>query len=160
MTTLRAATAKDVETLFEIQKAASLAAFGHIFPPDRCTFPDEDVQTRWRDALESPEEEVLLAQAGGDPVGLAAFSPGWLGALHVVPTAWGRGIGSRLHDAAIERRRTAGDEAMHLWVLEENFHARGFYERRGWRPDGETRVTPFPPYPTALRYALRIAARC
>ena len=40
--------------------------------------------------------------------------------------------------------------------LEENWDARRFYERRGWRLTEERRVVPFPPNPIDVQYAKRI----
>ena len=44
-----------------------------------------------------------------------------------------------LHDDAHERLRAAGHARAVLWVFDSNGHARAFYERRGWAPDGERR---------------------
>ena len=41
---------------------------------------------------------------------------------------------------------------LRLWVLEENHRARRFYEKRGWRLNGETRVVPYPPNPLDVGY--------
>lgn len=41
-----------------------------------------------------------------------------------------------------------------LWVLEANERARSFYVRRGWRPNGDTRVVPFPPRPLDVGYTI------
>ena len=48
---LRRARARDAEAVFEVQRAASLAALGHIYPPDRFPYPDAEVRAHWRDAL-------------------------------------------------------------------------------------------------------------
>jgi GNAT superfamily N-acetyltransferase len=53
--------------------------------------------------------------------------------LYVDPGHWGRGIGRRLHDAALDHLRTAGHPVVALWVLEGNVRARSMYERWGWR---------------------------
>ena len=42
-----------------------------------------------------------------------------------------------------------------LWVLEENVRARRFYERHGWRPDGRTGTSEYPPHPVELGYTRR-----
>jgi len=39
-------------------------------------------------------------------------------------------------------------------VLRDNTRARRFYERRGWRESGRTRVVPFPPNPLDVGYTL------
>ena len=99
---------------------------------------------------------VLLAERGGDPVGVAAVDWEWLHGFYVVPREWGRGVAPLLHDAAVAIIAEGNDEAR-LWCLEENHRARRFYERRGWRLNGDTRVVPFPPHPLDLGYSLALA---
>jgi GNAT superfamily N-acetyltransferase len=150
---IRQAGPDDVETFFTIQRTTSLAAFAHIFPPDRYPFPDADVRERWRRYLGEPEGTALLAEGERGPVGMTAFLPGQLYALYVLPDEWGSRVGSSLHDAAVAGLRELGPEAR-LWVLEANTRARRFYERRGWRLDGRERVVPFPPHPLDVGYSL------
>jgi GNAT superfamily N-acetyltransferase len=150
---IREAGPDDVETLFAIQRVTSLAAFAEIFPPDRYPFPDDAVRARWSDAVADASRRVLLAERGGRAAGMVAFRPGRLDALYVLPEAWRRGIGSRLHDEAVEALRTTSTEAR-LWVLEQNEGARRFYEQHGWHLDGRERVVPFPPHPLDVGYTL------
>ena len=56
--------------------------------------------------------------------------------LYVEPAAQGAGLGTTLHDLASRRAARAGFPEAVLWVFEGNGHARGFFERRGWAPDG------------------------
>lgn len=135
------------ELLAAIQEEASLAGLAHIYPPELYPFPREAIVERWRAAAET----VLLDE---QELGFAAVAPPWLDALYVRPEAWGSGVAARLHDRAVEALRAAGVETARLWVLEENLRARRFYERRGWRPDGTTRVVEFPPNPLDLGYSL------
>jgi GNAT superfamily N-acetyltransferase len=59
-----------------------------------------------------------------------------LGVLYVDPPAQGAGIGSALHDHALDRIRAAGHDRATVWVFTANGHGRDFYAARGWRPDG------------------------
>jgi GNAT superfamily N-acetyltransferase len=152
---VREAVSDDAERLFEIQRETSLAAFAEIFPPDRHPFPDDDVRARWRVLLSRADSGVLLAERSSRTVGMVAFAPGRLVALYVVPDQWGRGVGSRLHDAAVAALRELGAEAR-LWVLADNRNARRFYERRGWQLDGRERVVPFPPHPLDVGFTLSL----
>ena len=53
-------------------------------------------------------------------------------------SAWhGTGIGQQLFDAAV------GDDAVSLWVAEDNPRAHRFYERNGFRRDGAPHTGPF-----------------
>jgi GNAT superfamily N-acetyltransferase len=156
MIELRPARADEAGTLLAIQRAASIAAVAHVFSPDRYPFPDDVVREQWRAALADPAVEVLVAERGGEAVGLVSFAPEWLRSLHVLPTAQRAGVGSLLHDEALARRRTGGDAVCRLWTLEENHDARRFYERRGWRLDGRTRTISFPPHPPEVGYSIEL----
>lgn len=41
-------------------------------------------------------------------------------------------------------------------VLEQNTRARRFYEKCGWRLNGDTRIVSFPPYPTDVGYTIEL----
>ena len=99
----------------------------------------------------------ILACAGSELLGFAwvrlDVHPIWGSAidnLHVSPSAKGRNIGRRLMARAAEvviRQRPGS--ALHLWVLEANHPARGFYERLGGvahecgtRPTGDGKRAP------------------
>ena len=150
---IRRATAAEAETLFDIQKAASLLAFAGIFTGP---FPDDEIHADWTARLTDPDREVLVAERAGQALGFATRAPEMLDQLFVLPDAQGTGVGSALHDAVLDRQQAAGDTICRLWVLEANQLARAFYERRGWRADGDTRRTNQPPRPPALRYAIRL----
>jgi GNAT superfamily N-acetyltransferase len=150
---IRPAHRDEVDALLGIQRAAAVAAFSHVFPQDRYPFPDDAIRDAWRSALDDPEVEVYLAEVDGDAVGSVSVGGGWLRTLYVLPPHWGRGVGSALHDHGLERLRALGYGEARLWTLDENAAGRRFYERRGWRTTGATRVVPFPPNPLDVEYA-------
>jgi ribosomal protein S18 acetylase RimI-like enzyme len=78
---------------------------------------------------------------------------GVLQTLYVMPDVWSRGIGSTLHDHALDRLRETNVDEARLWTLTENQRARAFYEKRGWSLTGRTSVNPFPPHPIEVEYA-------
>jgi RimJ/RimL family protein N-acetyltransferase len=147
---------EDAEAIYAIHRESAMAAYVHVFPPDRYEFPDDQMRRHWNEALRDAATEVVIAEREGRPVGFATVSPGWLRNLFVVPEEWGRGAAAAIHDEAVARLRTM-DAGARLWVLEANERARRFYERRGWRPDGERSTSEYPPYPPTLRYALDLA---
>ena len=138
----------EAETHLALQRAASLAGVPHVFPPELYPFPDDAIRARWLGFTGS----VLVAVRDGHPVGLAAFEACWLHGLYVVPEEWGGGVAGRLHDAAVAAMPDCPE--LRLWTLEANHRARRFYERRGWRLNGETRVVPYPPQPLDVGYHL------
>jgi putative acetyltransferase len=145
---IRRSGSDEAELHFAIQRAASVAGFAHVFPPELYPFPDEEVRARWREFTGS----VLLAEREGRPIGLAAFEACWLGGLYVVPDEWGSGVAGDLHDAALAEMPDCPE--LRLWTLEANHRARRFYERRGWRLNGTTRIVPYPPNPLDIGYLL------
>jgi putative acetyltransferase len=152
--TIRDSGPAEAETLFAIQKAASLAGLAHVFPPERFPYPDAEIRARWREA----GGRVFVAEHAGRAAGLAAVDGCWLNGLYVVPEEWGSGVAGALHDAAVAEIAATHDEAK-LWCLEENHRARRFYEKRGWRPNGERRAVPFPPHPLDVGYSLDLRSR-
>jgi len=137
----------EAETLWRVQRDACLAAFPHIYPPDLYPFPDEPVLAHYREF----EGTIMVAEAEGRVVGLAAVADCWLNNLYVLPGWWGSGVARELHDAAIAELYDCPE--IKLWTLEENHRGRRFYEKSGWRLNGETRVVPFPPHPTDVGYS-------
>lgn len=156
---IREARPDEAETAAAIQRDASLAALGHIFPPEKYPFPLDAVHERWRDALADPELTVLVAEEDGAATGVAGCRADWLDGLYVVPASWGHGVGRALHDEVLDRLRRSGSSSCHLWVLERNDRARRFYERLGWRENGDTRVVPFPPNPIDVGYTIALESR-
>lgn len=149
---IREARPDEAETLLAIQHEAAAAAFSHIFPQDRYPFPSDDILEVWREVLGDANIEVYIAEVGGEPVGSISVGDGFLRTLYVVPSHQGTGVGSALHDFALERLRAHGLAIAKLWTLEENWNARRYYEKRGWTLTEETRVVPFPPEPLDVQY--------
>ncbi len=149
---IRAARPDEAEALLAVQRGACVAAFAHIYPRELYPFPDDAVRQAWREALADPGVEAYVAQVGDESVGSVSVGDAFLRTLYVVPSHWRNGIGSALHDFALERLRVRGCDAAKLWTLEENWDARRFYEKRGWTLNGETRVVPFPPNPIDVGY--------
>ncbi|MEV0603265.1 GNAT family N-acetyltransferase [Streptomyces sp. NPDC050315] len=91
----------------------------------------------------------LVAEHAGSVTGWAALGPyrdettghrdpahAELYALYVRPEHIGTGVGRALMAACLDRTREDGCTDVRLWVLRYNAHARRFYERAGFAPDG------------------------
>ena len=153
---IREAQPDEAEALAEIQRDASLAALAHVFPPELYPFPFDAVRARWAEAVQDPQLTVLVAEVDGALAALAGCRADWLDGLYVQPVEWGRVLGRELHDEVLSRLRKGGSRRCHLWVLEANERARRFYERLGWRENGDTRVVPFPPNPIDVGYTIEL----
>jgi GNAT superfamily N-acetyltransferase len=85
----------------------------------------------------SPHGDVLVAEAGRGPAGavctLSFGTTGWIGALGVDPRRRGRGIGTRLAEAAVARLRDRGARTVLLFATDLG---RPVYERLGFVAEG------------------------
>src|SRR5205085_912074 len=88
-------------------------AFSDVFPQDRYPFPDDDVRAAWTRVLADPEVEVYLAEVDGEPAASVSVGHGFLRTLYVLPAHQRTGIGSALHDHALERLRARGAQQRH-----------------------------------------------
>lgn len=152
----RAASRDDLVALCDLERAANLAALGHVFAPERYPFPDDDVLARWAIVLDDPDVAVLVAEDEGELVALAAYDSSTLRHLAVRPDRWGRGLASSAVASVVHALDLRGCTVASLWCLEENHRARRFYERRGWRPTTDRREAPWPPHPMEMRYTRHI----
>jgi RimJ/RimL family protein N-acetyltransferase len=138
---------EEAETHFAVQRAACVAGLPHIYPPELYPFPDDEIRRRWRDW----DGAVLVSEREGRVVGVAGVGSCWLQGFYVLPEYWGTDVAAELHEAALAAQPDCPE--LRLWVLEENQRARRFYEKHGWRENGETRVVPYPPHPLDVGYA-------
>jgi RimJ/RimL family protein N-acetyltransferase len=148
----RPATEADAYALCRLERAANLAALGHVFPPERYPFPDDAVLSRWFLVLADEQVDVLVVDGEAGLVCYAAHDDDWLRHLAVHPAHWGRGLGAAAVEAATAAMAARGAREVSLWCLEENRRARRHYERLGWRPADERREASWPPYPVEMRY--------
>jgi RimJ/RimL family protein N-acetyltransferase len=135
--TIREATLADVDAL--VAMLVEVAGEGRWIGAEAPV----DVERRRRRMVEEVESDdviVLVAEAGGAPVGqlglrLAPYGVGDLGMA--VAAGWrGRGVGTALLAEAIERARTAGAHKLALQVWPHNAAALALYERFGFRREG------------------------
>jgi ribosomal protein S18 acetylase RimI-like enzyme len=134
----------------------------------------EHFRQRWSD----PQHPLrsLVAYEGDELAGFVTYGPyrtkdepppaptaGEVYAIYLDPSHIGRGVGRLLLDAAVAGLRQQQWREVRLWVLEENWPARRFYQRYGFTPDGQRQMfRPTTPDGTLvevpeLRYALQLA---
>jgi ribosomal protein S18 acetylase RimI-like enzyme len=89
---------------------------------------DEHEDRQYLSGVVMPNNEMHVAEAGGQVVGFIAFAGGWVNHLYVAPPFQGRGVGTRLLALA-----KAAGPALQLWAFEANTPAIAFYARQGFR---------------------------
>jgi RimJ/RimL family protein N-acetyltransferase len=154
---LREATVEDLTALLDLEREANLAALGHVFPPERYPFPDDDVLARWALVLAEPGVRVLVRDADQGIDLFAAYDDHSLRHLAVRPDRWGTGLASEAIEIVLDAMDARGTTVAELWCLEENHRARRLYEHLGWLATPDRREAPWPPHPTEMRYTRPLA---
>lgn len=153
---LRFARRGEADLLTNLERSASLARLGHIFPPQEHPYPSDDVRARWREVLDDRGRLTLVAEAGGRPAGYACYGRQIIHHLGVAAEFQRHGVGGILLEAAEDELfADLSTSEISLWVLAANDVARRFYAGAGWTETGETRTAEFPPYPSEIRMVRR-----
>jgi GNAT superfamily N-acetyltransferase len=149
---IRPATADDARAIAELEVRAWRWAYVDVISEELMITVDDRV-ARWQGRS---AEGAYVAEVEGRVAGVVQAGPdpdepslGLIRGLNVEPAAQGAGLGTVLYEHAVAVLRDAGFTVGVLWVFEGNGHARGFYERRGWAPDGATGIAAEAP---ELRY--------
>jgi putative acetyltransferase len=145
---MRMATAADAVALRDLERDANLVALGHVFPPDRFPFPDDEILARWRVVLAEPGVQVLVEEDDRGLTCFVAFDSTTVRHLAVRPDVWGTGLARAALAAAEEH-----GHPQRLWCLRDNHRAIGLYEHLGWRRTGREQPAEWPPYPVELEFA-------
>jgi GNAT superfamily N-acetyltransferase len=112
--------------------------------------PLADELERLTELLADEQVWSLLAEQDGDLVGQITVLPATLSGrpsdeegpahlrnLFVAEGCWGTGLATKLHAAGIAAARERGFSRMRLFSAAGQMRARRFYEREGWRVQGE-----------------------
>jgi ribosomal protein S18 acetylase RimI-like enzyme len=168
---VREAIPDDTDAIVGVTAAGWRAAYRDIVPQDKLA--DLPV-ARWRHevhvGLRRPVADAFsyVAEIGGEFAGycfVAAPSRepdlgpevAELVAIYVEPDRWGRGAGAALMRAALERLTELPYDEVVLWTFKDNAPAIAFYERHGWKRDGDQKVHPRT-QAVAIRFRHRTAA--
>ena len=143
---LRPATLADASLVAQMHVQSWVTAYRGILPD---AFLDHELPAEraahWAHRMteiEAGAGEVLIAEAGETPIGFVCVAnPDDSGSvlvdnLHALPGYKGAGAGSAMLRAAKAWARERGARQLHLYVLEANRAAIGFYESRGWQLAG------------------------
>ena len=169
MVTIRLATVDDARGLAEVRVRGWQVGYkGIVEAGYLAAMSVDENEARWREIVEAHDEQVRVAVVDERVVGFATNGQyrrapidegnvdvemvGELYGFYVHPDSWGTGVADKLHDVAVMALQAQGWLTLKLWVLEGNGRARRFYERHGWRPDGERQLLDFANQPTEVRY--------
>ncbi|HBN82221.1 MAG TPA: GNAT family N-acetyltransferase [Clostridiales bacterium] len=144
---IRQAQVDDVQVLGEIHALTWKHAYKGIVPDsvlDQTTA--EKRQLYFKKALTEKWEEDYLIFYREQPAGLICIGKcrdqdmssdvGEIWGIYILPAFQGKGVGTYSIKWALEELKSRGYTKVTLWVLEENLHARRFYEYKGFQYKG------------------------
>ena len=165
--TIRRAVAADAATVGRIHVESWNVAYRGIMPDDVIARTDLAYRTAfWAERIADGKWPVFLSEENGEAVAFCQMIPtpdadddptrvGHITSLHVLPHLRGKGFGRMLLERVFAEFRRRGFEEVTLWVLEENWKARRFYEQCGLELDGGKRTYPRTSVPE-VRYRLTL----
>ncbi|MFK4791714.1 GNAT family N-acetyltransferase [Microbacterium sp. ZW T5_56] len=148
-TVVRPVRVSDAETLGRVHATCWHETYDHLIS----TATLENISTKrlaelWTGwAAQGPEFRCFVALDGSEIVGFAGSGPARdaeapaereLIFIYLLAAYQGTGTGQKLFDAVVEK-----DEAVYLWVAEDNPRAHRFYQRNGLVLDGASQEEPF-----------------
>ncbi|MFQ5973288.1 MAG: GNAT family N-acetyltransferase, partial [Alphaproteobacteria bacterium] len=126
---LRPATRRDVTQLIELANRSYLDGIGPTAPPGYAD--DFSGRGGLRGYVETDWPRIMVAERGGQIVGLCGVHDENVVALFVDPPAQRQGIGTHLLGDAVRRIGEAGHDVARLGVAEGTV-AEAFYAAQGW----------------------------
>ena len=156
----------DLPAVGAVHQRSRVAAYAGILSAETLEARSAEAFGEWwseRWKWEKDTHRLTVAEQDGTIVGFTYVGPSEtpgaaeLYAIHVDAGSIGTGVGRELMVNAMAQLTASGERSAVLWVLEANDRARHFYERGGWRADGETRDEPVNGEPVhQLRYRISL----
>ena len=143
---IRHAKVGDAHLLAECHVACWREAYGSVLPPERLAELTGDLEARarrWLDILRTEPRRTWLASDKGLVRGFASTGPARdedmahlpeLYALYIRASEYGTGLADQLVQPAI------GSASAYLWVAAANPRALRYYEKIGFRLDGDSKI--------------------
>lgn len=148
MVNIRRVRQGDENILAYIQTESWKAAFKDILPKDtllKYTRP-EQATNMYKTLLEKNIGNGYILEVEGNPHCIAYWDetrehdmPGYaeLICIHSLQDKWHQGYGSLMMKRVLEDIEAAGYDRVMLWVFEDNYSARRFYEKHGFISSGK-----------------------
>ena len=128
----------DRKAISRIYEASWKYAYSGIVPQE---YLESIPEGRWADRLDTPGWNTMVYIDDGKYIGTSSFcksrfdsypDSGEIISIYFLPEYMKKGFGSKLIAAVLYELKEQGYDDVFLWVLEENMHARQFYEKNGF----------------------------
>lgn len=150
---VREATEKDFEGIANVRIKTWQSTYRGQIPDSYLDSLEIDKEVQGlieRHKAPDPTKKLFVAELNNQIIGFSRSGKsrdddtppdtGEVYALYVLPEFQGKSTGSRLMNAAIVFLIESGYKKAILWVLDTNLNARNWYEKKGWKPDGKTKI--------------------
>ena len=161
--TIRNALYEDAENLTDCLISCWQVAYKGIIPDD---FLDNMIiernsrVERWKNDISNPGDcEHYCVISGDKIIGWLTIHKvdGEIWAIYLIEEFCGQGYGKEVFDYAINRLKYLGHKQISLWVFKDNMRARRFYEKNGFKFNGENREMTYGKPLVQLKYAFNFA---
>lgn len=128
----------DLNKISHIYEESWKSAYKGMLPQD---YLDHIPEGHWVENLTAKERHSLVMIEDDQMIGTSSYAPSRLSRLegfgeiisiYMLPDYIGKGYGKQLLHETIKCLKEEGYHDLYLWVLEENTHARKFYEHAGF----------------------------
>ena len=133
----------DLYAISDIYEQSWKYAYKGMIPQ---SYLDSIPRGRWVNGIGKAGNTDLVMEENGRLIGTARICAsrwekykdwGEVVSIYLLPDHIGKGCGRQLFERCTDELRRMGYNRIMLWVLEENVRARRFYERNGFRANGD-----------------------
>lgn len=150
---VRPAEVKDAEAIARVHVKTWQCAYKRIMSDKLLDSLSVEKRTKaWEEILSKLESDsrTFVAEIVGKVIGFCSIGScrdenmdqtfGELWALYVDPDSINKGAGSALQKKGLSYLKEKGYKKATLWVLTSNKSAREWYESKGWKLEGKTKI--------------------
>lgn len=151
--TIRKAEIKDAAGIAEVHVKTWQCAYKGQLPDSYLDSLSIEKRTKtWREQIKSPQNgaHTFVAEINSKVVGWctagksrdedADKTTGEIYGIYIHPDFIGKGCGSMLMESGLNLLRKDGYKRATLWVLDSNEKTRKWYEDKGWKIEGKTKI--------------------
>ncbi len=150
---IRPAEEKDAPQIAKVHVRTWQCAYKGQIPDSYLDSLSVEKRTKgWKESLSKsePETQTFVAESDGKILGFVSAGSckdkkmppeiGELWAIYVDQDHMGKGVGSLLLKNSLNYLRELKFTKAVLWVLTSNSRSRGWYESKGWKIEGKTKI--------------------
>jgi ribosomal protein S18 acetylase RimI-like enzyme len=144
---IREALPTDAAAILDVHTRSRAAYLRGHLPDEEIAAQNRRKPSQYEEVIRRPDRTTLCAEIEGVMAGFLMIGPCYhpepdplvtsqLYRIYAAPERFGLGVGSALHDAALDVWRATEVVAARLWVWDFNTRALAFYAAHGWFADG------------------------